>query len=134
MRDAGLTIWNAVEPFPSIKEFVDFFLDDIDENVLPEKTQWKEILYERTEYLTLSHGDLHPHNIMVKKSAKTGRLTVTGIVDWTTAGWFPIYWEAFKARKTLAAPKNWNQFARFFTGYPKEAIEILEEMHSGSPR
>ncbi|RDI83055.1 hypothetical protein Vi05172_g6958 [Venturia inaequalis] len=41
--------------------------------------------------IVFTHGDLRPHNIIVKN----GR--VTAIIDWEMAGWYPDYWEFVKA-------------------------------------
>lgn len=35
----------------------------------------------------LTHGDLLPQNILVEGS------TITGIIDWETAGYYPAFWE-----------------------------------------
>jgi len=37
--------------------------------------------------IVLSHGDLKPHNIMVKGGK------ITGFLDWESAGWYPDYWD-----------------------------------------
>ncbi|KAI0871377.1 hypothetical protein GGS24DRAFT_62155 [Hypoxylon argillaceum] len=65
--------------------------------------------------IVMTHGDLHPRNIMVKwegladqetaedlqLSHHERRLTVTGIIDWEMSGWYPEYWEYVKALATV---------------------------------
>jgi aminoglycoside phosphotransferase (APT) family kinase protein len=50
----------------------------------------------------MTHGDLHPRNIMVKwEGAKDegdghgggNRIRVTALIDWELSGWYPEYWE-----------------------------------------
>jgi len=58
----------------------------------------------------MTHGDLHPRNIMVKWEAdqedagampQKRRLKVTGIIDWDLSGWYPEYWEYVRALSTV---------------------------------
>ncbi|KAH9922961.1 uncharacterized protein B0H18DRAFT_1182825 [Fomitopsis serialis] len=44
-------------------------------------------LYSMSHAVVFTHGDLMPHNIMVKDGH------ITGIIDWEAAGWYPEYWE-----------------------------------------
>jgi hypothetical protein len=60
--------------------------------------------------IVMTHGDLHPRNIMVTLEAsqpiptqgeavRTGDtiVRVSSIIDWETAGWYPESWEFVKA-------------------------------------
>ncbi|CAK7214688.1 hypothetical protein SEUCBS140593_002266 [Sporothrix eucalyptigena] len=52
--------------------------------------------------IVMTHADLHPRNIMVEwvdatELGQTKRCTVTCILDWEMAGWYPAYWEFVKA-------------------------------------
>ncbi|KAI0543202.1 kinase-like domain-containing protein [Xylaria digitata] len=40
-----------------------------------------------------THADLAPRNVLVDKSG-----TITGLVDWEFAGWYPDYWEYAKTQ------------------------------------
>ncbi|KAJ4293709.1 hypothetical protein N0V88_005217 [Collariella sp. IMI 366227] len=60
--------------------------------------------------LVMTHGDIHPRNIMVAweggEEEDTGRggeekLRVTALIDWETSGWYPEYWEFVKAFSTI---------------------------------
>ena len=49
----------------------------------------KVLISHGQQYATkFTHGDLAPRNIMVREDG-----TITAIVDWDSAGWFPEYWE-----------------------------------------
>lgn len=41
--------------------------------------------------IIFAHGDLRPHNTIVKDSR------VTAIMGWEMAGWYPDYWKFAKA-------------------------------------
>lgn len=42
----------------------------------------------RSDRSVFTHGDIHPHNILVDKQAQ-----IVGLVDFESAGFFPDYWE-----------------------------------------
>ena len=51
------------------------------------------------------HGDLVPRNIFVEGS------TITGIIDWEFAGWYPDYWEYCRMRlsgNSLSPSTRWS--------------------------
>ncbi|OJD26709.1 hypothetical protein ACJ73_01917 [Blastomyces percursus] len=50
--------------------------------------------------IVLTHGDLHPRNIMVRR-AQHGGLIIAGIIDWEMGGAYPEYWEYLKALNTM---------------------------------
>ncbi|KAF9556781.1 hypothetical protein CPC08DRAFT_641050 [Agrocybe pediades] len=43
--------------------------------------------FPRNAAIQFAHGDLLPKNIIVNGS------TITGIIDWEAAGFYPEYWE-----------------------------------------
>lgn len=47
----------------------------------------------------LTHGDLHPRNIMAVKDG--GGIRVTGLIDWEVGGVYPEYWEFVKSLNTV---------------------------------
>lgn len=85
-------------PIVSEKEFNDFLLS----NPLPRTTKmYLEMMRSRLRddhKIVLTHGDLHPRNIMVADD-----LTITGLIGWEMGGWYPEYWENLKALNTLSA-------------------------------
>lgn len=63
--------------------------------------------------IVMTHGDLHPRNVMVtvddSKSAgshpnsgdEMDNIKITAIIDWETSGWYPEHWEYVKAFNTI---------------------------------
>ncbi|KAI0081084.1 hypothetical protein K474DRAFT_1481702 [Panus rudis PR-1116 ss-1] len=47
--------------------------------------------HARVHPLVFTHGDLKMHNILIQDG------TITGIINWKCAGWFPAHWEYLKA-------------------------------------
>ncbi|PYI29849.1 kinase-like protein [Aspergillus indologenus CBS 114.80] len=52
----------------------------------------------RSDCTVFTHADIAPRNIMVDE-----RNTVTGILDWEYAGWYPDYWEYAQILRPAAA-------------------------------
>lgn len=44
----------------------------------------------RSDRAVFTHGDINPRNIMIEGG---DRPSVSGIFDWQTAGWYPVWWE-----------------------------------------
>ncbi|KAL2179727.1 kinase-like domain-containing protein [Thermothelomyces heterothallicus CBS 202.75] len=62
--------------------------------------------------LVMTHGDLHPRNIMVRWESgdedganldrgEEKRIRITALIDWEMSGWYPEYWEFVKALSTI---------------------------------
>ncbi|ERF74380.1 hypothetical protein EPUS_02067 [Endocarpon pusillum Z07020] len=63
--------------------------------------------------IVMTHGDLHPKNIMVTWDGCTAsgpqshvpnaeiRIQITSLLDWEFSGWYPQYWEFVKALNTI---------------------------------
>lgn len=78
----------------------------------------KVVNSHRQRYTTkFTHGDFSTRNIMVK-----GDGTVTAIIDWDSAGWFPEYWEYTKAMFTPYAPDDWVESIGEMTGRYDEQL------------
>ncbi|KAF4611089.1 hypothetical protein D9613_007156 [Agrocybe pediades] len=54
-------------------------------------------------------GDLNLRNILVQRhpSSSGSTIRVSGIIDWTCAGWYPSYWEHTKAIYPQRRFKRW---------------------------
>ena len=50
--------------------------------------------------IVFSHGDLRPANIVVKADQQ-GNYSISSILDWERAGFYPDYWESVKATNTM---------------------------------
>ena len=51
--------------------------------------------------IVLTHADFHPRNIMIEDG------NVTGIIDWSYAGWYPEHWEYVKALMSVGSIVDW---------------------------
>ncbi len=76
--------------------------------------------------MVMTHGDLHPRNIMVKLDADetsggggSGDVRVTALIDWELSGWYPEYWEFVKALSTVDVR---GPLADWYQYLPTEAI------------
>ncbi|KIM71931.1 hypothetical protein PILCRDRAFT_830069 [Piloderma croceum F 1598] len=73
--------------------------------------------HTKTHPLVFTHNDLFPRNIMVDGC------TVTGIMDWEAAGWFPAHWEYCKS-------KNWGDWRpehALWSCWVSKFIPVFEE-------
>lgn len=96
--------------------------------------------------IVMTHGDLHPRNIMVTINPRSSqeplntisgtsnlsnsRVTVTGIVDWEMCGWYPEYWEYVKALNTISIGGDfgdwWSYLPSNIGVWPKEhAVDVM---------
>ncbi|BCS02677.1 uncharacterized protein AKAW2_60941A [Aspergillus luchuensis] len=126
----------------------------------PRRTETSHIVMIRSymttgHRLVMTHADLHPRNIMVTvtphssspnevdgqclqtSKALTGtddvsseRITITGIIDWETCGWYPEYWEYLKALNTIFPGcdcEDWWEYLPTTIGvWPKEhAVDLM---------
>ncbi|KAJ3776962.1 kinase-like domain-containing protein [Lentinula raphanica] len=71
-----------------------------------------------------SHGDLVPRNILVEGS------TITGIVDWSMAGFYPEFWEYCRMYDESEQSKGWSQVLSMIFPGPRrdEQIASLHRM------
>ncbi|KAL8282045.1 hypothetical protein RB597_009653 [Gaeumannomyces tritici] len=72
--------------------------------------------------IVMTHGDLHPRNIMVVTGASDGGeadIRVTSILDWELAGWYPEHWEFVRALNTIGSRGRWNDWVEYL---PADAI------------
>lgn len=114
MDDAGLTAFGSVAPMTPA-EFVDYVMETYIEDRPSKEFRFREVLTKaNAKGLYLTHGDLHPYNVIVDRNPSNGRYYLTGIIDWTTAGWFPIYYEGHKAR--TISKSFWDQWITLMTG------------------
>jgi len=51
--------------------------------------------------IVLTHGDFAPRNILVRGT------TVVAVLDWELSGFYPEYWEYFKALRTPSWQSQW---------------------------
>lgn len=91
--DHRLSNMHTCGPFVSVAEFHDFLVAPVTQCPHPEQVAKYRSQLPDTYATRFSHADLSGENILV--DASTG--TVTGILDWEMAGFWPEWWEYRKA-------------------------------------
>ncbi|ATY60095.1 kinase-like domain [Cordyceps militaris] len=97
-RDVRLSQRVSTKPIMSVTEFEDFIFHGSN-TTSPLYVQLLRNLMPSSAKIVLTHGDIRPANIMVRRDDKKWR--VTAIIDWETGGFYPEYWEAVKATNML---------------------------------
>jgi aminoglycoside phosphotransferase len=72
--------------------------------------------HSKRHHLVFTHGDVRMRNIMVQGD------TVTGLIDWECAGWFPAHWEYLKANFCDTYGCDWQK--RLSEFIPPYALEL----------
>lgn len=110
--------WNPPHAFPSIKEYLNYYRDIFLEFCGPEYVNELFSAFPTEGQVYLTHGDLLPHNILVDGS------TITAILDWETAGYYPEFWEYCRMHDPGWMTPAWGRvLARIFPG-PRREKEI----------
>lgn len=123
-------------PFSSVKGFHDWFsfllnrlaasgshwegheLEDIPD-------PYRQLLHDDPG-VVFTHADLHQSNIMVSEGWPC---RIVAIIDWHQSGWYPDYWEFYKAEYTNHWESEWVQkYIPMFLNEPRETF--LEGINS----
>ena len=122
LRDGSRVGLERFGPFQSHDDFHQFLrgggvgipIETFEKIIASEKV----VKSHRQHYATkFTHGDFAPRNIMVKRDG-----TISAIVDWDSAGWFPEYWEYTKAMFTPYAKDDWIESIGEMTGRYDEQL------------
>ncbi|KAM4065877.1 phosphotransferase enzyme family protein [Hirsutella rhossiliensis] len=95
-RDALRKSRASLGSIPTEMVFNDFLCDTLD----PRVKRWLRHIragMRNDHRIVLTHGNLHPRNILVK---------VTAILGWERAGWYPDYWDYVRAMSATEGPLN----------------------------
>ncbi|KIY48524.1 hypothetical protein FISHEDRAFT_58816 [Fistulina hepatica ATCC 64428] len=91
--------------------------------------RWVLSMLRQDHHIVLTHGDLHPGNILVD-IVDTGGVAV-GLIDWEMGGFYPEYWEMLEAMNTRDIRDSsdwWEYLPQTILGYDQEiAIDRLLE-------
>ncbi|KAH7191806.1 kinase-like domain-containing protein [Fusarium flagelliforme] len=101
-------------PFANVKEFHDWLSRAIR---MGAKVHWPGLKPEehRDGYrhlvpdnaaIVFTHADLHPTNVMVGAENPS---KIAAVIDWGQSGWWPDYWEFYKAEWTSEIRSDWHQ-------------------------
>jgi thiamine kinase-like enzyme len=78
-----------------------------------------------------THSDLQPKNVLVKevKGGLYEKEFHVSLVDWESAGWYPVYWEYFAAFLSLKWNDDWcSKVEKIIDAWPAEAI-MMKMIH-----
>ncbi|KAF8902870.1 hypothetical protein CPB84DRAFT_1814794 [Gymnopilus junonius] len=76
--------------------------------------------FPRNAAKRFAHADLLPRNIIVEE----GGSTITGIVDWSTAGFYPEYWEYARMHDRDCMTPAWDYVLQRVFPTPRRQTEI----------
>ncbi|KAF4614606.1 hypothetical protein D9613_003391 [Agrocybe pediades] len=101
--------------FASVRDFHDHIRWTLELFCAPEFIESFMSRFPRNAAIRFTHGDLLPKNIIVNGS------TITGIIDWETAGFYPEYWEYARMHCYYHRTPGWESvLRRLFPAPPRE--------------
>jgi thiamine kinase-like enzyme len=78
---------------------------------------YRQLLQDKPD-VVFTHADLHRSNIMVSEGSPC---RVVAVIDWHQSGWYPDYWEFYKAEYTNHWESEWVQeYIPMFLEEPRE--------------
>ena len=102
-RDPRIRLGDPIGPFA-------------DEVAFSQMLRFSEDPARQGHKILFTHADLNPRNILVDEILRSDGSTgwsVTGIVDWETAGYYPEYWEYSKAMfEHFRWPRRYNEWVK----------------------
>ncbi|KAI0797120.1 kinase-like domain-containing protein [Abortiporus biennis] len=124
-KDYHMTVAVSSPNILTISQFHDFLVSRPLPNVSPFYLRWLRSQLRDEYRIVLSHGDLHPRNILVVDSPE-GTVHISAIIDWEMGGWYPEYWEMYKALNTRNGNDSsdwWEHFPEVILGFDREVLE-----------
>ncbi|KAK2792390.1 hypothetical protein FQN52_003325 [Onygenales sp. PD_12] len=105
-------------PFDDEQQFNDYLLSLIAAKAPVTLRECATACVRDNHKITFAHGDLLPWNIIVDQ----GR--ITAIIDWEDAGWYPEYWEHYRALRILTPVDDWPEYFHYMfpCAYKEEYI------------
>ena len=120
-----MTLKTSPPDIPSVAQFHNWLLSLLHPSICPRYRRWLRSRLKDDYRVTLTHGDFHPRNILVM-GRPDGGIGVSAIIDWEMAGWYPEYWEMYKALNTRDARDEndwWDMLPQCILGYDREVID-----------
>jgi serine/threonine protein kinase len=126
LRDASRVGFEPFGPFQNHNDFHQFLRGNLPLQTFETMINSDEVVNSHHKHYAtkFTHGDLAPRNIMVKSDG-----TITAIVDWDSAGWFPEYWEYTKAHFTPYAPDDWVENIGEMTGRYDQQLDGERQLY-----
>lgn len=133
-KDYRISVSTSPPDVHSISAFHDWLVSTIYPQIGPSYRRWLRSRLRDDYRVMLTHGDFHPRNIMVE-IIPSGDVRVTGVIDWEMGGWYPEYWEMYKALNTRDPREEsdwWDMLPPCISGYDTELVELrlLEQSRS----
>lgn len=99
----GCRMWKRMSSnrMKSEAQFNDFLLSGNSRSGMDPYVEFIRPALRENHCIVLTHGDLHPRNIMAVKDEERGGISVTGLTDWEVGGAYPEYWEFVKSLNTV---------------------------------
>jgi thiamine kinase-like enzyme len=112
--------------FSSVGEFIDHYRDMLMLFCTQEFTESLLCQLPRNAAMRFAHGDLMPRNILVNGSK------ITAIVDWSTAGFYPEFWEYCRMHDPAFMTEPWDYVLRriFPTERRQQEIDVARQLLS----
>ncbi|PGH15817.1 hypothetical protein AJ79_02198 [Helicocarpus griseus UAMH5409] len=83
-------------------QFNDFLFSDNRRAGMEPYAEFVKSMFRENHRIVLTHGDLHPRNILAVVDAERGEgIRITGLIDWEYSGAYPEYWEFVKSLNTI---------------------------------
>ncbi|EEQ87864.1 uncharacterized protein BDCG_02984 [Blastomyces dermatitidis ER-3] len=95
-------MWKRVSPqqIENEAQFNEFLISGNHPPTMRAYVEFVHSMLRNDHRIVMTHGDLHPRNIMVSKE-RDQSVRVTGLVDWELGGVYPEYWEFLKSLNTM---------------------------------
>lgn len=106
-------------------DFLDYFFKACPSPIVPDGVRKRALdAFDLNRSSSFTHGDLLPENIMVDMSV-AGRPRITGIFDWELAGWYPYFWDYFRAasRRLPYKAGQWSNWVKIFSPCIESHVE-----------
>lgn len=112
-------------PFHSTDEFWEAITDsrELAVPVSPEALAALRRRMPECEPFTFTHGDLHTKNIIVQDDK------VVGLIDWETAGYYPVWWEHAKFLHSVAVHPLWRRLVHARMQRHPDGYEFVRLLH-----
>ncbi|TDL18024.1 kinase-like protein [Rickenella mellea] len=135
-KNVRMFLSTSASTLSSVSEFHDFLLEDPLPRISSGYLRWLRSLLRDDYRNVMTHGDFHPQNILVADDVSNGGIIVSGIIDWEMGGWYPEYWEMYKALNTRAADNDsdwWDSFPEAILGCDLEVAvgRLVERVTHG---
>ncbi|KAF7796766.1 hypothetical protein EIP86_007949 [Pleurotus ostreatoroseus] len=124
-KDYTMAVTVSPPNITSVSQFHDFLVSHPHPNVAPSYLRWLRAQLRDDYRIVLTHGDFHPRNVIVTDSLD-GTVHITAIIDWEMGGWYPEYWEMYKAVNTRGGDDDsdwWDHFPEIISGFDREILE-----------